>query len=128
MEFVNKNLNEFNEYLKGRKVAVIGLGVSNLPLLEYLHKNFAKVTIFDEKSIENIEKDIIDKINKYSFKFFFGKNSLDHLVGFDLIFRSPSCLPTKPKLKEEARKRCNSYYRNRNAYATCTMQNNRRYR
>ena len=38
MEFVNKKLEEFNEYIKYRKVAIIGLGVSNVPLLDYLYE------------------------------------------------------------------------------------------
>ena len=35
MDFENKRLQEFNEYIKFRKVAIIGLGVSNIPLLDY---------------------------------------------------------------------------------------------
>ena len=35
-------------------------------------------------------------------KFYFGKNYLENLVGFDIIFRSPSCLPTTPELMDEA--------------------------
>ena len=35
----NKKLDEFNDYIKYRKIAVIGLGVSNIPLLDYLHEN-----------------------------------------------------------------------------------------
>ena len=31
MDYINEKLVEFNNYLKGRKVAVIGLGVSNIP-------------------------------------------------------------------------------------------------
>ena len=34
--------------------------------------------------------------------FSFGKGYLDKLVGFDIIFRSPSCLPTVPELVKEA--------------------------
>ena len=37
MEYINKKLEEFNNYLKGRKVAIIGLGVSNIPLIDYLY-------------------------------------------------------------------------------------------
>ena len=32
---------------------------------------------------------------------YFGKDSLQQLKGFDIIFRSPSCLPTKPELVAE---------------------------
>lgn len=102
MSFENEKLKEFNEYIRFRKVAVIGLGVSNLPLLDYLHEKKAQVTVFDERTIDEISQDIINKINIYEFEFSFGKNCLEKLKGFNVIFRSPSCLPTKPELQEEA--------------------------
>ena len=101
MEYVNDKLEEFNNYLVGRKVAIIGLGVSNLPLLDYLHANNAIVKIFDEKDIDNIPNEIMDKVTKYAMEFSLGKNCLSELKGFDLIFRSPSCLPTRTELVEE---------------------------
>ena len=58
----NKKLDEFNDYIKYRKIAVIGLGVSNIPLLDYLHEKKAKVTVFDQRTIDNISKDVMDKI------------------------------------------------------------------
>ena len=101
MDFENKKLQEFNEYIRYRKVAIIGLGVSNIPLLDYMYEKKAKVTIFDERNIEKISKDIMDKITNYGFDFFLGENCLENLQGFDIIFRSPSCLPTKPELETE---------------------------
>ena len=62
MSYVNKKLIELNEYLKNRKVAIIGLGVSNLPLLDYMHKVGAKVTVFDNKNIEDIPKETMEAI------------------------------------------------------------------
>ena len=100
MEFENKKLEEFNKFLNNRKVAVIGLGVSNLPLLDYLHDKKAKVTVFDQRTIDEIPKETMDKITEYSFEFSLGKFYLDKLKGFELIFRSPSCLPTVPELVE----------------------------
>ena len=41
MNFVNEKLDEFNTYLKGRKVAIIGLGVSNVPLIDYLRNTYS---------------------------------------------------------------------------------------
>ncbi len=101
MSFKNEKLEEFKEYIKFRKVAIIGLGVSNLPLLDDLYDKKARVTVFDERNIENIPKQIMDKITAYGFAFSFGKNCLEKLKGFDMIFRSPSCLPTKPELQQE---------------------------
>ena len=95
----NKKLDEFNDYIKYRKIAVIGLGVSNIPLLDYLHEKKAKVTVFDQRTIDNISKDVMDKITSYSFEFSLGENYLEKLKGFDLIFRSPSCLPTTQEMQ-----------------------------
>ena len=100
MEYVNERLVEFNRYLRNRKVALIGLGISNIPLLDYLYNLQAKVTVFDDRSIEDIPKDIMDKITRYTFEFSFGENNLAKLNGFDLIFRSPSCMPTRKELKQ----------------------------
>ena len=62
MEYINEKLLEFNNYLKGRKVAIIGLGVSNIPLIDYLHDYKSEVVVFDGREIDNIEKNILDKI------------------------------------------------------------------
>lgn len=102
MEYINKKLNEFNDYIRFRKVAIVGLGVSNLPLMEYLYEKKANVTVFDERDIDSISKDIMDKITTYGFGFHFGEDALKHLKGFNVIFRSPSCLPTRKELVDEA--------------------------
>ena len=98
----NEKLEEFNNYIKFRKVAVIGLGVSNMPLLDYLHEKKAKVTVFDQRTIDQIPKEVMDIITQNSFEFSLGENYLSKLQGFDLILRSPSCLPTIPELVAEA--------------------------
>ena len=69
MSYKNEKLEEFNDYVRFRKVAIIGLGVSNIPLLDYLHTNKARVTIFDQREIDNMPKDLMDKITAYSFEF-----------------------------------------------------------
>lgn len=102
LEYENKKLEEFNNYLKGRKVAVIGLGVSNIPLISYLHDLKSEVTVFDNKEIDQIDNGLINQIIDYGMNFSFGKDYLKKLEGFDIIFRSPSCLPTVPELVKEA--------------------------
>ena len=97
----NTKLKEFERYIRGRKVAIIGIGVSNVPLIDYLYNFDAKVTIFERKKITEIDTDIINKINKYSFNMINGESALDELTGFDIIFRSPSCMPYIPQIEEE---------------------------
>ena len=105
MDFINEKLIEFNKYLScGRKVAIIGLGVSNIPLIDYLHDLKSDVTVFDSREIDNIDKALVDKIVDYSMSFSFGARYLEKLIGFDIIFRSPSCLPTVPELVAEEKR------------------------
>ena len=106
MDFENKRLEEFNEYIKYRKVAIIGLGVSNIPLLDYFFQKKARVTVFDEREIEKIPGDLIKKLNNYDFKYVFGKDCLKDLenLNFNIILRSPSCLPTRKELTDASLK------------------------
>ena len=102
MEYVNQKLEEFNNYVKFRKVAIIGMGVSNIPLLDYFYEKKSKVMVFDNREISEMPKDIMDKITEYSMEFSLGKNYLSKLNNFDLIIRSPSCMPTIPEIEKEA--------------------------
>lgn len=104
MEFTNQKLEEFNQYVVNKRVAIIGLGVSNIPLLKYFYDLKAQVTVFDNRTIEEIPKDIMDKITQYNFEFSFGKDSLTKLNNFNLILRSPSCMPNQPALEQEAKR------------------------
>lgn len=99
---MNQKLEEFENYLSGNiKVAIIGLGVSNLPLLRYMNKKGAKVTVFDNRETIEMPQEIIDQITRYDMEHHFGKDSLEYLHGFDIIFRSPSLMPNTKELEEE---------------------------
>ena len=64
MSYRNEKLIEFNKFLNGKKVAIIGLGVSNLPLLEYMYDKKANVTIFDEKDEEKANQEALTKVKE----------------------------------------------------------------
>lgn len=101
LEYINNKLIEFEDYIRYRKVAIVGLGISNIPLIEYFYNKKSRVTVFDAREKENLPKDILEKVNNYKMETSFGKDYLSKLNGFDLILRSPSCLPTTPELKRE---------------------------
>lgn len=102
----NIKLEEFNKSLKDKNVAILGLGVSNLPLIDYLYKYEANICLFDDKEYEKLDSNIVEKIDKYNLKYYLGENSLSNLSGFDLIFRSPSILPNRKELEKEAKRGC----------------------
>ena len=51
---MKKPFEEFKSFIKGKKVAVVGIGVSNIPLIRFLVKLGAEVTAFDKKSKEDL--------------------------------------------------------------------------
>ena len=48
MSFVNTKLKEFNNELKNKKIDIIGLGVSNSPLINYMQNLGTKIEVFDK--------------------------------------------------------------------------------
>lgn len=101
MNYVNKKLVEFNNEIKNKRIAVIGLGVSNILLIDYFYAHGANVVAFDNRSKENIDFSVIQKLEDYNMLYYLGENSLEHLMGFDYIFRSPSCRPDIPEIVKE---------------------------
>lgn len=104
MENKNEKLEEFEKYIKGKKVAIIGIGVSNIPLIDYLKDKGSIVTVFDKKEVDKIDRKILDKIIDYNMEMSFGEDYLSKLNGFDIIFRSPSCRPDLKELEEESKR------------------------
>ena len=101
---MNQKLEEFKEELKQKKIAVIGAGVSNLPLITYLKDLGCHITLFDKKCLEEMSEQAQEVIQKTNISLSLGENYLEKLVGFDMIFRSPSFLPTQEALvKEQSR-------------------------
>ncbi|OPF52915.1 UDP-N-acetylmuramoylalanine--D-glutamate ligase [Clostridium baratii] len=86
---MKKDFGEFKEFIKGKKVGVVGIGVSNIPLINFLVDLGAEVTAFDmknEEALGQIAKDFKNKGVKLSL----GENYLDNLTGFDVVFKTPS--------------------------------------
>lgn len=79
----------------------MGFGISNIPLINYLYNLGAIITVFDNKPLDILDKEVLDKIYEYKLAFSFGENYLSKLVGFNLIFRSPSCRPDLPEIESE---------------------------
>ena len=86
---MKKDFNEFKEYILGKKVAVVGLGVSNIPLIDFLLKLGADVTGFDRKTKEELGDIAIDFEGK-GVKLELGEGYLDKLTGYEVVFKSPS--------------------------------------
>ena len=66
---MNKKLKDFKEFIKNKKIAVIGLGISNTPLIKYLLGLNANITAFDmaeESQLQNT----LQQLSKYGNDYF----------------------------------------------------------
>ena len=84
-----KDFCEFKKFINGKKVAVVGIGVSNIPLINFLVKLGANVTGFDIKSEEALG-DIAVDFKKKGVKLQLGEGYLDKLIGYEVVFKTPS--------------------------------------
>lgn len=86
---MKKDFAEFKKFISGKNVAVVGIGVSNIPLINFLLKLGAKVTAFDKKTEAELGEVAIDFNNK-GVKLELGESYLDNLTGFEVVFKTPS--------------------------------------
>ena len=86
---MKKDFKEFKDFIKNKNVAVVGIGVSNIPLINFLLKLGAKVTAFDRKTKEELGDVFNDFVSK-GVKLELGENYLDNLTGFEVVFKTPS--------------------------------------
>ena len=94
----NSKLENFKTNMKGLKVAVLGIGISHTPLVRFLYKLGAKITVFDAAEESKIAKKIVE-FEDLEIEFSFGENYLSELKnGFDFIFRTPGMRPDVPEL------------------------------
>ncbi|MDU4884032.1 UDP-N-acetylmuramoyl-L-alanine--D-glutamate ligase [uncultured Clostridium sp.] len=84
-----KDFCEFKKFINGKSVAVVGLGVSNIPLINFLVKLGANVTGFDMKSEEALGEVAVD-FKKKGVKLELGEKYLEKLTGYEVVFKTPS--------------------------------------
>lgn len=100
---MKRDFKEFKEFIKNKNTAVVGIGISNIPLISFLLDLGAKVSAFDKKSEKQLGK-IVDEFKQKGVEFILGENYLDKLTGYDVIFKTPSMRIDSPyfvRAKEE---------------------------
>ena len=90
-------LNEYIESIKEKRIAVIGIGVSNEPLIELLLNKGCHVTACDKRSMEEMGEEG-RKLEAMGAEL---KLGVDYLEGLDqdIIFRTPGLMPFDPHLE-----------------------------
>lgn len=94
---MKNDFQEFKDFIKDKKVAVVGIGISNIPLIHFLYRLGAKITAFDKKE-ENELGQIGEEFKNKGICLELGVDYLDNLTGFDVVFKTPSMRIDNPAL------------------------------
>lgn len=89
-------LDEFKYNVAGKNITVIGIGISNLPLIKYLVSLGANVTACDRRSAEDLGENYTE-LEKLGVKFNLGDGYLNNLSG-NMIFKTPGMRYDVPEL------------------------------
>lgn len=85
--------------LRGKKIAVVGLGVSNLALIRFLLKEGARVTGFDQKTAAELGERYWE-LAGWPIELQLGPGYLEKLRGFELIFLTPGMKKNLPEIEK----------------------------
>ena len=82
--------------LQGKNIVVLGLGVSNRPLVRLLLRYGCTVTGCDKTPYEKLDAEVLE-LERMGCRLQTGESYLDHLAA-DLVFRTPGMHPENPAL------------------------------
>jgi len=95
---MKKDFMEFKTFIKDKQVGVVGIGISNIPLIYFLLDLGAKVTALDKKTEDKLDKKLLEDFNGRGVKLVLGEEYLNDLTYFDVIFKTPSMRIDNPAL------------------------------
>lgn len=90
-------LSEYVQSIHDKRIGVLGIGVSNTPLIELLCKNGCDVTACDKRNREQLGAEG-DRLEAIGAKLKLGDDYLEDLDQ-DILFRTPGLMPFDPYLK-----------------------------
>lgn len=91
-----KNFEQYFENLRGKRIAVLGLGVSNRPLVRLLLEFDCDVLGCDKTPREKLDQEVLD-LERAGCKLKLGDGYLDD-IDAELVFRTPGMHPGNPAL------------------------------
>lgn len=95
---INEKLLAFESDMKSKNITVIGIGISNLPLIKYLTRLGAKVTACDKRTCDKLG-DTFDELTALGVELHLGDSYLDNIDG-EIIFKTPGMRYDIPELNK----------------------------
>ncbi len=98
---MNERLKQFQDEIKGKKVALLGMGVSNRAAVDFLISAGAVLSARDQNPNPNAE--ITEFLTARGVKMIYGKDYLNDITE-DIVFRSPGIRFDIPELTKAAKR------------------------
>lgn len=98
----NANYEIFKGMVSGKKVAVLGLGVSNIPAIEFLSRHGAIITACDKNTFNQFDEATQKVLQRYCNNMKLGPDYLKDLTEYDVLLKSPGINPADPEIKKAA--------------------------
>lgn len=89
-------ISEFKEKMRGSNITVLGIGISNLPLIKYLTELGAKVNARDKRTRDDMGE-VCNELEEIGVTLTLGDDYLKDLTG-DIIFKTPGMRYDIPEL------------------------------
>ena len=102
MKIESGKLENYIDSFKGKRVAVVGAGISNTPLINLLLAAKVDTTVCDKRSFEEMGE-AAERFEEQGANLQLGKEYLNKL-NVDVIFRTPGLMPTNPAICEAVSK------------------------
>lgn len=99
---ISDKIQDYKNSIKGKNISVCGIGISNLPLIDFLLSSKAKVTARDMKEKDALG-DMAKDLEKKGVRLICGKEYLDN-IDDEIIFRTPGLRYDKPGFIEAIKK------------------------
>ena len=93
----NMTLSEYINNVKDKRITVIGIGVSNIPLIKKLAENGCNVTACDRRAKSDVA--VAGELEALGVTLSLGESYLDN-INADIIFRTPGIRPDLPQIEK----------------------------
>ena len=92
----------FLKGIQGKRAAIVGIGVTNVPLIRFLAGHGVQVTACDQKQEDSLASEL-RSLAGLDVQYLLGPGYLDALPGFDAVYLSPGVNPGRPEIEAARR-------------------------
>jgi len=92
----------FLKGIQGKRAAIVGIGVTNVPLIRFLAAHGVKITACDQKREDSLASEL-RSLAGLDVQYLLGPGYLDALPGFDIVYLSPGVDPGQPEIEAARR-------------------------